>query len=141
MHARSSIHTCEQRSQHDAVYKCTYLVPGIKDSEVAVSSSCLVLAGTWYNRTITPLRHASNASSYHTRTICRAWGGARGGTILSVYGYHNDKYLVFYGSDLEQSASYYYYLLLLLRVVCHASLHAQHSTPQPHYLSICTWVT
>ena len=56
--------------------------------EVAVSSSYLVLAGTWYNRRTTSLRHASNDSSYHTHAICRAWGGARGGATL--YGCHNN---------------------------------------------------
>ena len=106
LHARSSFTrtlestSCEQRLQHDAVYTCsTYLVPGIIDSEVAVSSNYLVLAGTWYNRTTTPLRHASNASSYHTRSA--GLGEGREAGRPSVYGYHNnDAYLVFYCSDL-----------------------------------------
>ena len=112
-------------------YIHVYLVPGITDSEVAVSSSYLVLAGTWYNRTTTPLRHASNASSYHTHTICRPWGGERGGTtLLSVYGYHNnDAYMVFYSRDLEHSATYYYYCCCC---VLYATPHCTRNTV-PHY--------
>ena len=65
--------------------------------------------------------------------ICKAWGGARGGTTLSVYGYHNDTYLVFYGSDLEHSATYYYYCCCC---VLYATPHYTRNIV-PHYLSIC----
>ena len=108
LHARSTIHTCEQRSQHDAVYTCTYLVPGITDSEVAVSSSYLVLAGTWCNRTTTPLRHASNASSYHTRSAGLGAGREAGRPCLYMVTTMIRTWHFIRSSDLEQSATCYY---------------------------------